>query len=149
MDVFGSIRACGGSNLDLLRDAGPFFHDAIVKIDEVKRFWPAQSVERPVLSAKASKQVVRGMDYAEVDAPLVRIALAGLRKKEFRNATDADRALAGRAEGAGNEESRMKRLLGRIKDLFSPIQPLNRTERTERPASAHYPPRAATVRDHP
>ena len=78
MDVFGSIRACGGSNLDLLRDAGPFFHDAIVKIDEVKRFWPAQSVERPVLSAKASKQVVRGMDYAEVDAPLVRIALVSI-----------------------------------------------------------------------
>ena len=115
VDAFGSIRVGGESDFNFLRDAGPFFHDAIVIIDEVKRIWPPRDAECRSSIATDKKRRVRGLDFATGDAALVAIAMAGLEGSTFRNATDAARALAHRADGAGNEESKMKRLLGRIK----------------------------------
>ena len=68
----------------------------------------------PTPNAAKVKRGRRGFSYAVEDAPLVALARAGLAEGKYRNATDAARALAKDAKGGGNEESRMKRLLGRI-----------------------------------
>ncbi len=91
---------------------GPWYDEVRFDAGQVQALWPCQS-ENPDTPQPDSvkKKRPQGLDYASADAPLLREALAGITSGTYRNATDAARALANRAVGAGNEESRMKRLL--------------------------------------
>ncbi|MGI4940705.1 MAG: hypothetical protein ACRYHQ_09110 [Janthinobacterium lividum] len=81
----------------------------------------AASENVPLAVPKAAlhdqRKRIRGRSYAIPDAPLVKIGSDGVDSKLYKDATDAARALAKHAEGSGNEDSKVKRLLGRIKSF--------------------------------
>lgn len=94
---------------------GPWYDEVRFDAGQVQALWHCQSEnpDMPPLDPIKRKRP-QGLDYASADEPLLREALAGITSRTYRNATDAARALANRAVGAGNEESKMKRLLSRI-----------------------------------
>jgi len=80
-----------------------------------------KSVAKP---EKKQPRRVQGLDYRADDAKLVEEALTGIANGLYRNKTDAARALAKGAVGPGTEESKVKRLIGRIQL----VQPRSATE---------------------
>lgn len=86
----------------------PLYHEVLIEAAGLREAWSIKTEAPP------TKRRVKGFDYGKSDAPLVEQALAGMKSGEYPNATDAARALAKHAEGHGMEESKMKRLLGRI-----------------------------------
>ncbi len=128
---------------------GPSYDQVFFDSAKVQKLWPASrndaaidNVSRPEANSSFSvtqaeltplpplepnrKRRVQGFNYERDDAPLVERALEGIRAGTYRHATDAARALAKDATGMGGDESKMKRLLGRIKPL---IQPCSAAER--------------------
>lgn len=98
----------------------PHFYDVLIDAVGLRNAWritPAIQAETPCPSPPQPQQkrrVVQYRGYTEADAPLVQKALAGIKSGAYKNPTDAARALAKDAKGSRNEDSRMKRLLGRI-----------------------------------
>ena len=93
-------------------------------------------------ATKASRKSRRDparVDYREVDKLLIAEMYAMILGGKARNATDAARALAGRASGSGKDASKVTRLAaGYIKESGAPLHPvvssrgvgLDTTERT-------------------
>lgn len=86
----------------------PLYHEVLIKAAGLREAWGTKAEAPP------KKRRVTGFEYGKSDAPLVEQALAGMRSGKYPNATNAARAFAKQAAGHGNEESRMKRLLGCI-----------------------------------
>ena len=92
---------------------------------DVARWAPPIARDLAYAARKAATKPARqprrgqGLDYAAADVALVEEGRTGIANGTYRNPTDAARALAKRATGAGKEESKVKRLLRRIQSVQS------------------------------
>jgi len=85
---------------------------------ETSRPPPPSQAERPKpkdSTIRIQQRQHSGTDYRQKDQPLVKEGVEGVRDGRFRNANDAARALADRAEGFGTPESKRARLQPQIK----------------------------------
>ncbi len=113
----GTLLAARTAFLEDGRTADPFRtliseHDARDIFRD--RGQPAAAAAQPGPPAM-KKRRHSGLDYREADRPLVEQGLEGIQSGTYRNATDAARALAARAEGGGAPSSKTVRLASQIK----------------------------------
>ena len=102
----------------------PLYFDVLIEAAALRDLWstgPNGGAEPPLTPPipLGRNKRLQGFDYAVEDAPLVTRAIEGIARKTYKNATDAARALANEAEGHGNAESKMKRLLKQITAIQS------------------------------
>lgn len=81
-----------------------------------------QSAHDAPNKAPSSRRKPSGLDYRALDTPFAHEMKRMVAAGEARNPTDAARALARQAAGAGKESSKVTRLLARYAVLFSPEQ---------------------------
>ncbi len=128
IDVYlNKITVAGGFTPGIISPAtvGYGWSEVFIAEDDFQQFLaqyydllPQQSsndtIPDPDGSGVPARTCAPGLNYKSNDAPLVAAGVAGVRTGEYKNATDAARALAKDAVGSKKEESRMFRLMKQI-----------------------------------